>query len=283
MMGMLKEFIRGVKNDPLIPGGKEGRKPAIQKEVPKKVAHNKEPFCEEGSQKPCLTVCSPVGTCKCQCGELREKLTKEIAARGLRVTVGTAKTGCSGTCENGPFIGFPQKSFFYKKVKLEDVSAIVQETLINGRLLFELLSINPDRSYREDILFERATGTIVTIDDSVSMVDVGRYFLEFEKGLSCGKCTPCRIGLHRMHESMGRIVAGDGTTDDVKVIKELCRVLENSTYCDFAAASSKPINSAVSFFETEFQAVVKEAPVPEEKPKKSAEEKKKRVAESEAS
>jgi len=72
----------------------------------------------------------------------------------------------------------------------------------------------PDRSYRSDIYYEKTTGLLAAIDDSVCMVEAAKYFMDFEKGLSCGKCVPCRLGMVRMHESMTRIAAGEGSAAD---------------------------------------------------------------------
>ena len=38
------------------------------------------------------------------------------------------------------------------------------------------------------------SGGMIIIDDSSSMIDVAKYFMEFSKEESCGKCVPCRVG-----------------------------------------------------------------------------------------
>lgn len=203
---------------------------------------------------PCVTVCTPVAGCQCDSAAVRDALQQEIQALGLDLTVGSAKTGCGGACNSGPFIGFPAKQFFYVKVKPGDAAAIARETLMKGKVLFPFLSINPNRSYRSDVLYERETGMLAAIDDSLCMVAVAKYFLDWEEGLSCGKCVPCRLGMKRLQESMDRIVSGSGTLEDLEQIKILCHTMIHASHCEFAMASSRPVLSAVTHFEEEFLA-----------------------------
>lgn len=275
-MGIFKELTQALKNDPWIPFSKKGSKPSAKAAAPPRPQSKGKGFCVPGSAKPCITVCAPREGCTCDCEAIREGLLGEIRQQGLQVAVGKAKMGCSGTCANGPFIGFPERGFFYLRVQLGDIPDIVHETLEKGNILFPLLSTNPDHSYRSDVYFERDTGFLGVMDEKTSMVEVAKYFLDFEEGLSCGKCTPCRVGIKRLNESMERIVSGQGTTEDLRTVKMLCETLRDAPHCDFAAASSKPVFSAVTFFEKEFLAVVKEVPPAPEPVKESGGEKKNR-------
>jgi (2Fe-2S) ferredoxin len=209
-------------------------------------------FCDPTSAKACVTVCSSKGSCKRGCKEVREALVEEIAKLKLGITVGNAKAGCDGNCESGPILGFPQRQYFYAGVKPTDIPEIVEETLINGRIMTTFVSISPDRSYRTDIFFEKHTGQLVAIDDTVCMVDVAKYFLDFEAGLSCGKCIPCRLGLVRMLECIERVATGKGTLDDLEQIKVLCTTMIVAPYCEFAMTSSRPVLTAVTCFKDEF-------------------------------
>jgi len=211
-------------------------------------------FCDPETKVPCVTVCSPKSGCECGCDGVRKALSDEIAKRQIKVVLGAAKVGCDGSCKNGPIIGFPQKKFFYVNVRPENVPEIVEETIIHGRILFPLVSINPDRSYRSDIYYEKTTGLLAGIDDSVCMVEAAKYFMDFEKGLSCGKCVPCRLGMVRMHESMTRIAGGGGSAADLEEVELLCKTMITTPHCEFAMTSSRPVLSAITHFKDEFAA-----------------------------
>jgi (2Fe-2S) ferredoxin len=253
-MGLLKTLIRELPKKPWIPLGEKVSEPlpevSEQEPAPKKLLS----FCDSASTKSCITVCRPRAGCECGCQAVREALVKGITKLHLDITVGDAKAGCHGKCQAGPFLGFPQKGFFYLRVQARDVPDILYETLIRGRILFDYLSVNPDRAYREDIYYEKATGFLAAIDDQICMVQVAKSFLDFEKGLSCGKCVPCRIGMQQMDERMDKIVQGEGTMEDLEHIRALCDAMISLPNCEFAMTSSRPVLSAITSFEDEFLA-----------------------------
>jgi NADH:ubiquinone oxidoreductase subunit F (NADH-binding) len=52
------------------------------------------------------------------------------------------------------------------------------------------------------------SGGMIVLDEHNCMVDVAKYFLNFLKDESCGKCVPCREGIKRMLEILNRICRG---------------------------------------------------------------------------
>jgi (2Fe-2S) ferredoxin len=219
-------------------------------------------FCDAQSPKPCVTVCIPPKGCQCDCDQVRQALTRELKKHDPSIVMGNAKTGCSGKCENGPFIGFPQREFFYLNVHPEDVPDIVSETLMKGRLLFPLLSVSPNRSYRSDIYYEKHTGLLAAIHDRVCMVNVAKYFLDFEQDLSCGKCVPCRLGMKRVQEDMELIVSGQGAMENLEQVRILCETMTQTSHCEFAMTSVRPILSAIRYFEDEFRVHIEKRECP---------------------
>lgn len=257
-MGWLRELARDVQGKSWMPGKARVREapasPSPQGIDMKTAAHAMESFCDPSSGLPCVTVCTPRTTCECGCRAVREALLTTLDRLRLQVVVGDAKVGCTGTCRSGPLLGFPQKGFFYLKVQPTDIPDIVYETLVRGRLLFPFISISPDRSYRSDIYYEKDGGFLAAIHSGVCMVEVTKYFLDFEKGISCGKCVPCRLGLQRMYESIERIVTGEGTHQDLEQVRTLCQSMISLPHCEFAMFSTRPALSAVTHFEDEFLA-----------------------------
>lgn len=220
-------------------------------------AKTKKPFCDPASAMPCVTVCAPRPGCSCDCGAVRNALIDELARRSLRhVTLGTLKVGCQRGCATGPFLGFPQRGFFYLRVTPEMIPLVVEETLVHGRLIFPRLSLNTDRSFRADLYFEKETGLLAAIDQHISMVGVARYFLDLEDKMSCSKCVPCRVGIKNLYESMDRIVGGEGSVDDVQEMEAICRAMIDDPKCVVPAAGIKPVLSALTLFTDEFMSVV---------------------------
>ncbi len=60
------------------------------------------------------------------------------------------------------------------------------------------------------------SGGMIVMDEDKCVVDVARFFLEFCKDESCGKCTPCRVGTQKMLEILTRICNGEGQEGDIE-------------------------------------------------------------------
>ncbi len=64
----------------------------------------------------------------------------------------------------------------------------------------EFLDVPTDYGTLQELGAMMGSGGMVVMDERSCMVDVARYFMEFIRNESCGKCTPCREGTTRMHE-----------------------------------------------------------------------------------
>lgn len=94
------------------------------------------------------------------------------------------------------------------------------------------------------------------------MVDVARYFLDFLKGESCGKCVACREGIDRMHEIVARISAGEGREEDLGTLEELGEYLVDTALCALGATAGNPVLSTLKYFRDEYEAHVRERTCP---------------------
>ncbi len=100
------------------------------------------------------------------------------------------------------------------------------------------------------------SGGIVVLDETVDMVKLVKNLIDFYHHESCGQCTPCREGLGWMLKIIKKIIAGDGTMDDVKLLRELCDNIEMKTVCVLSAACTMPVRSYLDKFRHEFEAYV---------------------------
>lgn len=209
-------------------------------------------FCRTDEQRPCITICIPSATCECNCEEVRRMLEEEIASRNLGVSLGEMKVGCNGECPYGVLVGFPQRGYFYSQVSPEQAREVVTGTLEQGHILFDLLHIDPLKATSGRILYDRS-GFIATIDEGFCMVQVARYFLDFEEGVSCGKCTPCRVGSVELREILERIINGEGQPEDLQRLDLVCHAMQDAPYCDFARTTSGPVIAVLKHFRSEFE------------------------------
>ncbi|MBR5059192.1 MAG: NADH-quinone oxidoreductase subunit NuoF [Clostridia bacterium] len=98
------------------------------------------------------------------------------------------------------------------------------------------------------------SGGLIVMGEDTCMVDTARFFLQFIQDESCGKCTPCRIGTKRMLEILERIVAGNGTLEDLDTLDELAGVIKDTAMCGLGQTAPNPVLSTIANFKDEYLA-----------------------------
>ena len=96
-------------------------------------------------------------------------------------------------------------------------------------------------------------GGLVVFDDSVDLRQQAEYAFEFCEIESCGKCTPCRIGSVRGKELTQRLPNSSNRDADIKLIGELCNVMEHASLCQMGGMTPIPVRSAIERFPEDFQ------------------------------
>ena len=103
------------------------------------------------------------------------------------------------------------------------------------------------------------SGGIVVLDETVDMVKLVENLIYFYHHESCGQCTPCREGLGWMLKIVKKLLAGEGSIDDIDLLVELCDNIEMKTVCVLSAACTMPVRSYLNKFRHEFEAYVSDA------------------------
>jgi NADH:ubiquinone oxidoreductase subunit F (NADH-binding)/(2Fe-2S) ferredoxin len=106
------------------------------------------------------------------------------------------------------------------------------------------------------------SGGLVVVDDTTCMVDLARFFLQFTKDESCGKCVPCRLGTKRMLEILERITQGDGREDDIALLEELSEYISEGTLCALGGTAPNPVLTTLRYFRDEYEAHIREKRCP---------------------
>ena len=94
-------------------------------------------------KKSIITVCASTGCSALGARKVIESLREEIKKQGLGGEVEIKETGCLGFCELGPRVIVYPEEIPYFRVKPQDVSKIVSETVVNGKIVEHLLYVNP--------------------------------------------------------------------------------------------------------------------------------------------
>ena len=97
------------------------------------------------------------------------------------------------------------------------------------------------------------SGGMIVMDENTCMVDVAKYFMNFLKDESCGKCYTCRKGTQRMYEILDDISKGKGTIAHLDLLEELAHVVQDTTMCGLGQSASNPVLSTLRYFREEYE------------------------------
>ena len=97
------------------------------------------------------------------------------------------------------------------------------------------------------------SGGMIVMDESSCMVDITRFFLNFTKDESCGKCTFCRIGIPRMLEILERISKGEGRKGDIEQLEELAQSVKRASLCALGGTAPNPVLTTIRYFRDEYE------------------------------
>jgi bidirectional [NiFe] hydrogenase diaphorase subunit len=100
------------------------------------------------------------------------------------------------------------------------------------------------------------SGGMIVMDETSSMVDVAKFFMEFCMDESCGKCVPCRVGTAQMHELLRQISAGEGTSRELTLLENLCEVVKATSLCGLGQSAPNPVLSTLHYFRHEYEAKI---------------------------
>ena len=101
------------------------------------------------------------------------------------------------------------------------------------------------------------SGGMIVMDEDTCMVDVARYFLDFLKEESCGKCAPCREGIDRALEILQRICQGKGKEEDIETLEAIGKMMKGFALCALGTTAPNPLLSTIRYFRDEYEAHIR--------------------------
>jgi NADH-quinone oxidoreductase subunit F len=106
------------------------------------------------------------------------------------------------------------------------------------------------------------SGGMIVMDEDTCMVDTARYYLDFLAEESCGKCVPCREGMHQMLRVLERICAGEGRPSDLGLLEDLSEMTTDWSLCALGGSAANPVLSTLRNFRDEYEAHIGERRCP---------------------
>jgi len=101
------------------------------------------------------------------------------------------------------------------------------------------------------------SGGVIIFDDAQSMPRQLARLARFYAHESCAQCTQCREGTAWMTKILERIVAGQGTYEDLDTIFDLAENMTGKTICVLSDSCAAPVTSGINKFRGEFEALIK--------------------------
>ena len=98
------------------------------------------------------------------------------------------------------------------------------------------------------------SGGLIVMDDTSCMVDVAKYFMDFCREESCGKCVPCRVGTTELYIILDLISRGEATLDDLAQLERLAGIIQKMSLCGLGQGAPNPIFSTLRYFRDEYMA-----------------------------
>ena len=93
---------------------------------------------------------------------------------------------------------------------------------------------------------------IVSIPESMPMIEYIEHLFQFTADESCCKCFPCRLGSTRGQEIVARARKGEGLIDR-ELVDDLLETMEQTSLCALGGGVPLPIKNALKYFADELR------------------------------
>lgn len=97
------------------------------------------------------------------------------------------------------------------------------------------------------------SGGAIVMDDATSMVEIARFYMEFCRDESCGKCIPCRAGTVQLYNLLNKMLDRQATERDLTQLIELCHMVREMSLCGLGMAAPNPVISTLQYFREEYE------------------------------
>lgn len=106
------------------------------------------------------------------------------------------------------------------------------------------------------------SGGMVILDEDNCMVDTARYFLDFTRHESCGKCTFCRLGTAQMLDVLEDITVGKGKPEHLPLLEGVAADIREGALCGLGKTAPNPVLTTLRYFKDEYAAHIEEKRCP---------------------
>ena len=103
-----------------------------------------------------------------------------------------------------------------------------------------------------DNLYGNMERRIAASPPGLCPVDMALNFLNLCHAQSCGKCTPCRIGLGQLSTLLRQVLDGEATMDTLNVIRNTAQAIVDSTDCAIGTNAARLVLDGLEGFKDDY-------------------------------
>jgi NADH-quinone oxidoreductase subunit F len=196
-----------------------------------------------------------------------------FAAMGTEKSKGTKVFALAGKVKKGGLVEVPMGMTINEIIfgigggikEDKEIKGVQMGGPSGGCIPKDLLDTSVDYESLTKVGAIMGSGGMIVMDETTCMVDMARFFLQFTKDESCGKCVHCRIGTKRMLEILERIVNGEGKEGDIETLKSLGENIIAGSLCGLGQSAPNPVLSTINHFEDEYRAHIEDHKCPAKK------------------
>jgi NADH-quinone oxidoreductase subunit F len=122
-----------------------------------------------------------------------------------------------------------------------------------GCIPIEYLNASVDYEKVAELGAIMGSGGLIVMNEDKCAVDMARFFMDFCKEESCGKCTPCREGTKRMLEILTNICNGQGKEGDIELLEAMAYTVKDAALCGLGQTAPNPLLSTLRYFRDEYE------------------------------
>jgi NADH-quinone oxidoreductase subunit F len=90
-------------------------------------------------------------------------------------------------------------------------------------------------------------------DASACVIDLTRFSIGFNEAETCGKCTPCRIGLTLIKNMLDDIAEGRGKIEYLDKLQGMCEEINMTSLCGLGETAVKSVLTGLKYFRKEYE------------------------------
>ncbi len=138
-------------------------------------------------------------------------------------------------------------------LKKKELKVVHIGGVTGGFLPPEKLDIKTDYESLIDAGVIMGQASLAAYDASACVIDLTRFTIGFNEAETCGKCTPCRIGLTLIKNMLDDIAEGRGKMEYLDKLQAMCEEINVTSLCGLGETAVKSVLTGLKYFRKEYE------------------------------